>query len=275
MTAEAAIGLVSDLWRFPIKSLAGERLREAWLTDQGVLGDRAFALLDVATNSVVSASNRHFPGLLDWHATYLKPPHLGVPLPEVRIALPDGTSWTTQATDLNARLSGHYGREVILVRERPPAYAAKQAAFFAGIGVEPTAPTATLVDFCPISVISSATLAALREARPACDFDARRFRMNVYVALPGVGCVENAWVGRRLAIGDTVRLHVVLPDPRCSITTLPQGELPKDPLILRTIAQRNTLSLGAGGLEPCAGVYATVTRPGPIRQGDAVTLIEE
>jgi MOSC domain-containing protein len=275
MTAEAAIGLVSDLWRFPIKSIAGERLREAWLTDQGVLGDRAFALLDVATNSVVSASNRHFPGLLDWHATYLEPPHIGAELPKVRIALPDGTSWTTQTTDLNARLSGHFGRDVTLVRERPPAYAAKQAAFFAGIGIESMAPTATLVDFCPISVISSATLAEFSRLRPVCDFDARRFRMNVYVALPGVGFVENAWVGRRLAIGDKVRLHVALPDPRCGITTLPQGELPKDPLILRTIAERNTLSLGSGGREPCAGVYATVTHPGLIRQGDPVTLVEQ
>ena len=267
-----SVGLVAELWRFPVKSMGGERLDEALITPQGVLGDRAFALLDVETNSIVSASNKHFPGLLDWRATYLEPPRLNVAVPVVRIAQPSGTPCTTDDPAIDAWLSGHFRRDVTLVRERSAAYATKQAAFFAGVGLEDIAPTMTLVDFCPVSVITSATLAELRRVRPEGRFDARRFRMNINLDSTGSGFEENDWVGSRLSIGNHVGLRVALPDPRCSMTTLAQGELEKDPAILRTIAEVNSLPVGSGGPQPCAGVYATVAEPGEIRKGDAARL---
>ena len=267
-----SVGLVAELWRFPVKSMGGERLDEALITPQGVLGDRAFALLDVETNSIVSASNKHFPGLLDWRATYLEPPRLNVAVPVVRIAQPSGTPCTTDDPAIDAWLSGHFRRDVTLVRERSAAYATKQAAFFAGVGLEDIAPTMTLVDFCPVSVITSATLAELGRVRPEGRFDARRFRMNINLDSTGSGFEENDWVGSRLSIGNHVGLRVALPDPRCSMTTLAQGELEKDPAILRTIAEVNSLPVGSGGPQPCAGVYATVAEPGEIRKGDAAHL---
>ena len=267
-----SVGLVADLWRFPVKSMGGERLDEAWITPQGVLGDRALALLDVETNSVVSASNKHFPGLLDWRATYLEPPRLNVEFPAVRIAQPSGTARTTDDPAIDAWLSGHFRRDVTLVRERPAAYATRQAAFFASVGLEDIAPTMTLVDFCPVSVITSATLVELGRARPQGRFDARRFRMNIMLASTGSGFEENDWVGSRLSIGTHVGLRVALPDPRCSITTLAQDGLEKDPGILRTIAEANSLPFGSGRPLPCAGVYATVAELGEIRKGDAARL---
>ncbi|HUF52922.1 MAG TPA: MOSC domain-containing protein, partial [Dehalococcoidia bacterium] len=75
--------------------------------------------------------------------------------------------------------------------------------------------------------------------------------------------VENAWVGRTLVIGDDVRLNVTGPCPRCVMTTLPQGDLPKDPGILRTAAQHNQVNVG---------VYAAVLRGGKIRRGDSFRL---
>ncbi len=223
ITSEPA-GVVAELWQFPVKSMGGGSLEEAILTGQGVLGDRGFALLDVETDEVVSASNtKHFPGLLDCRAAFLEPP---------------------------------------------------QATFFARLDLECTAPTESFVDLCPVSVITTATLAELSLAYQGSTFDPRRFRMNVVVATKPGGFVENAWAGRRLALGWQVRLAVTMPDPRCVITTLAQGDLDKDPDILRTVAQRNSLPVGRGGPLPCAGVYAAVEHPGLIRRGDPVFLTD-
>ncbi|MEP7175013.1 MAG: MOSC N-terminal beta barrel domain-containing protein, partial [Gemmatimonadales bacterium] len=259
MTTSEPAGVVAELWRFPVKSMGGGSLEEAILTGQGVLGDRGFALLDVETDEVVSASNtRHFPGLLDCRAAFLEPPQAGWALPPVRITLPDGSSGTSDSPSLPALLSAHLGRRVTLVSTVPDAYATKQSTFFARLDLACTAPTESFVDLCPVSVITTATLAELSLAYQGSTFDPRRFRMNVVVATKPGGFVENAWAGRRLALGWQVRLAVTMPDPRCVITTLAQGDLDKDPDILRTVAQRNSLPVGRGGPLPCAGVYAAV-----------------
>ena len=71
-------GVVSELWRFPVKSMAGERLEAAEVTEQGVLGDRAYGLVDVETGKVVSAKSvRLFPGILSCHAAFVEPPRSG------------------------------------------------------------------------------------------------------------------------------------------------------------------------------------------------------
>jgi uncharacterized protein YcbX len=77
------------------------------------------------------------------------------------------------------------------------------------------------------------------------------------------GFVENDWIGHTVQIGDSVRLAITEPCPRCVMITLPQGDLPKDSGILRTGAQHNAVNIG---------VYASVLSGGRIRRGDAVTL---
>ena len=96
--------------------------------------------------------------------------------------------------------------------------------------------------------------------------------MNVVVDTPEDGFVENEWTGRSLQIGDTVRLTVFLSDPRCVMTTLAQGDLPKDTEVLRTLVRHNRLDV-AGGLYPCAGVYAVVETTGATGAGDRVSLV--
>ena len=71
------------------------------------------------------------------------------------------------------------------------------------------------------------------------------------------------WIGQILAIGDSVRLSVTGPCPRCVMTTLPQGDLPRDPCILRTAAQYNRANVG---------VYASVLQGGKVRRGDSIRL---
>src|SRR5437867_5683455 len=102
---------------------------------------------------------------------------------------------------------------------------------------------------------------------PQGRFEVRRFRPNIVVA-PASGeknFIENDWIGHTLTIGAEVRLNITGPCSRCVMTTLPQGDLPKDPGILRAAAQHNRVNVG---------VYAAVQRGGTIRRGDLVRLAQ-
>src|SRR5437867_4299135 len=124
-------------------------------------------------------------------------------------------------------------------------------------------PVGTFFDCAAVHLVTTATLDRLGELYPRGRFEVRRFRPNIVVqpASGGTGFIENSWVGHTLAIGDEVRLSVTGPCGRCVMTTLPQGDLPRDPDILRTAAQHNHVQVG---------VYAAVVRGGTIRRGDSV-----
>src|SRR5262249_10335196 len=109
------------------------------------------------------------------------------------------------------------------------------------------------------------TLDRLRELYPNGRFEVRRFRPNIVVATASEekGFVENAWIGRTLCIGKEVRLKINAPCGRCVMTTLAQGDLPKDAGILRTAAQHNKANVG---------VYASVLQGGTIWRSDPVRI---
>lgn len=294
MTAGEVAGAVAAVWRFPVKSMRGELLEAAKIEREGVLGDRAYALLDVETGKVVSAkSARRFPDMLRCSATFLEPPRSNSEPPPVRIALPDGTTVSSDDRDADRILTGFFAHQVRLIRSAPEDFTVDQyhpdiesvdprghrdvvveqklgAALFAELGLPPAVRAGSFLDVFPVSVLTTSMLARLQELRPASKFDARRFRMNVIVDTPQAGFVENDWIGRRIQIGDTVCLELDLPDPRCVMTTLAQDELPADPHVLRTLAQHNRLDVGAAGTFPCAGVYAVVEGAGTVRTGDPV-----
>jgi uncharacterized protein YcbX len=145
------------------------------------------------------------------------------------------------------------------------------SALFDGAGLPSAVPVGSFFDVFPMSVMTTSLLDQLNELRPESRFDERRFRMNVIVDTDKNGFVENGWLGRGLALGDDVRLSITVPDPRCVMTTQPQGDLPKDTEILRTLVRHNRLEV-LGGPYPCAGVYATVAAPGTMRAGDSVVV---
>ena len=126
-------------------------------------------------------------------------------------------------------------------------------------------PQGTFFDAAVVHVLTTATLDRLRMLYPQGRFEVRRFRPNMVIesANGGTDFVENAWIGRTLAIGDAVRLSITGPCPRCVMTTLPQGDLPRDVGILRTAAQHNQANVG---------VYASVVQGGKVRRGDPVSL---
>src|SRR5437667_2511078 len=108
-------GKVVALWRYPIKSMMGEELNATDVTTRGLLGDRAYALVDQATTKVASAKNpSKWPHLFDYRAAFVAPPRPGMPLPVVRITLPDGTVFTNAQSEINQLLSQALQRELTL-----------------------------------------------------------------------------------------------------------------------------------------------------------------
>jgi uncharacterized protein YcbX len=291
-----SVGTVAELWRFPVKSMAGERLEAAELTSGGIVGDRAYALIDVETGNVVSAKSvRLFPGILNCSARFAEPPQAGRAAPPVRIDLPDGQVATSERGDADRALSALFGRVVRMASSAPEDFTIDQqiadvegadpegrrgqtlqskvgAAFYAQAGVRSPVPASAFFDLFPLSVITRATLRRMQALQPLSRFDVRRFRMNVVIETPAEGFVENDWLGKPISIGAEATARIAIPDPRCVMTTLPQGDLEPDNGVLSALVEHNRLQVGEGRLYPCAGVYAVITAPGPIRVGDPVVL---
>ncbi|MFO0874345.1 MAG: MOSC N-terminal beta barrel domain-containing protein [Phycisphaerales bacterium] len=336
-----AMGRVAGIWRYPVKSMLGEALEATDVTPNGLLGDRAFALIDVETGKVVSAKNpRRWPNVFEFRSEFDTASPSMKPVAAARIRLPGGEWLSTADADAEPRLSAALGRPVRLGRAAAAAETAE--------GYWPDhewlahrdevfdfrLPPGTYFDGASIHLITTATLAALSAAAPTSRFAPARFRPNFVIELdePRAGAssggpggaserepaeaprealgeafggavggalggavggalggafggapggapdaarnaasprpraaasdpfVENGWIGRTLALGD-VRLRIDGPCPRCVMTTLAQGSLPKDPTVLRTIVGAN---------KGHVGVYATVVRGGRVRRGDLV-----
>ena len=111
----ATQGSVASLWRYPVKSMQGEELTATEVTERGLLGDRAYALVDSADGKAATAKNpRKWPTLFAFRATLIESPRPDASVPPVRITLPDGTTVTSQQADLNQLLSKALNRTVNL-----------------------------------------------------------------------------------------------------------------------------------------------------------------
>src|SRR6266511_1369849 len=112
-STQVALGSVVSLWRYPVKSMLGEELNAVEVTEHGLLGDRAYALVDSSDGKVASAKNpRKWPQLFDFRATFIEPVRPAAKVPPVRIALPDGTTVTSDQGDLGQILSTALNRAV-------------------------------------------------------------------------------------------------------------------------------------------------------------------
>src|SRR6266508_2413537 len=113
-------GSVVAVGRDPVKSMMGEELNSSEVTQRGLLGDRAYALVDAETGKVASAKNpRRWPRLFDFRAAYTEPPRKGAKLPPVRITLPDGTVCLSEQPDTHNVLSAALGRSATLTMTPP------------------------------------------------------------------------------------------------------------------------------------------------------------
>jgi uncharacterized protein YcbX len=269
--------------------MQGEELNGSTVTERGLLGDRAYALLDRATGHIASAKHpRKWGQLFACRAAYVAPPLAGAALPPVWITLPDGTVLNSAQPDVDQLLSRALGRDVTLIAEAPaaPTREANRAPvdepeaqeLILEEAMAVAAPAGTFFDYAALHLLTTATIEQLRELYPDGRFEARRFRPNIVVAPAGGerGFAEHAWLGHSLALGADVRLQAIDPSPRCVVTTLAQGDLPHDRGILRTLGQYSSAAsatLAPGVLlSAVCGIYAAVVQGGTIRRGDPVEL---
>ncbi len=172
-TTQAVVGSVVSLWRYPVKSMMGEELNAADVTERGLLGDRAYALIDPVTGKVASAKNpRKWGKLFDFRAVYIAPPRLGEQMPLVRVTLPDSTTVTSAQRDLIDILSNVLGREVTLGTPAPKAPSLEEywpdmeGLVHRETITDEAMPPETFFDFAVIHVLTTATLERLRELYP-------------------------------------------------------------------------------------------------------------
>lgn len=240
----AKLGTVEILRRYPFKGMAGEELREVFVTYAGIAGDRAYAFID-PTNPA------NFPwmtGRLRREMVLFRPRFLAPPDPaeehpalshfRAKVTTPEGQTLSVDDSAFTPFFEERFGRKLELrFSER------------------------AMHDACPLSLLGLDSLQSLSK-ETGMELDHRRFRANFYVRWDnGEPFYENELMGAKLRIGEKLTVMVVKKDSRCVIITLDPSTAEASPEVFEAVVKNH-----AG----CLGVYASVLREGIVRAGDAV-----
>ncbi len=290
------VGVIRELWSYPVKSLGGEVVPEVAVDRTGQIGDRNWALIDAETGDL--CSGKSLPELMHLSARYVGAPPgsrvYGQEVPGVEVMFPDGRA-IRDPVPIGAAVSDFSGRPVHLhpleepgnldhYRLSAPLDEARIAAMFdiqpgeegpdlsdydmelLALLTEFGAPPGTYYDMFPLHLLTSASVEHMGALSGAC-FDRRRFRPNLYVeTAEGLsGLVEFDWVGRKLRVG-AAELLVGARTIRCSMPARAQNQhgLARSPATAKALYETTNRYLG---------VYLSVLTPGAIREGDAVSLL--
>ena len=241
------LATVRELWRYPVKSMLGERGDRFWLDRRGIVGDRLYAVRDEAGKFGSGKTTRRFrrmDGLFRFRAVY----DGDTPL----VTFPDGVTLRGDDPAIHEALSAHLRAPVTLSREADISHFDDGA-----LHLLTTASLRTL------GALGASWLASSGD-RAEATLDARRFRPNILIEAESDGFPEEDWQGHDIAIGSSVRLRVTRRAQRCVMVSMSQDDLPADPRVLRAVARVNAT---------CLGVFADVVTPGPIHVGDRITLL--
>jgi len=228
-----SVGLVADLWRYPVKSFGGERIRSVFVGPYGFHGDRRFAAI-TPDGAVVTARRKR--AMLGFRARFPDPDQIE----RARVTTPDGRELAVDDPDLGRVLAHELGHDAQMARS--------------GAGV---------FDAAPIHIVTDRSLRQIDEWVGQ-ELDVVRFRPNVVIELePELPAfVEAGWIDIDLVIGP-VEMRIVSPTERCVVTTIDPDTLDRDRTVLAHLAvERDNLF----------GVYAQITQPGWLHIGDPVTL---
>ena len=257
------IGALETVCRYPVKSMAGEELGEAFVGFAGLMGDRVYAFVRVpGPKGFPWHTGREQEELILYRPHYREP--YGTILPvdlersfgmapgvnpifpgaetfAVEVTTPGGRTLPVGSPELKGELEQRAGQALTLrFSER------------------------SLYDCRPISLFGNATAEALGEEL-GMRIDRRRFRANFYADWSDEGPYrENELVGRTLQVGERLRIAVLERDPRCKMITLDPDTGREEPRVLRHISKAH---------DGTAGVYAAVLVEGVVRKGDPIWLV--
>lgn len=238
-----ATGTVTELHRWPVKSLAGEPVDTAQVDGRGIAGDRTHALFDTFKDAPRRLTVRQVPRLLAWRASYAgaDPAPDAPPLPAV--TAPDGRTYGWEDADLPAAFAADLGRDVVLRRDLAGQQDLERS----------------------VLITTRATFEALAAELGSGGLDLRRMRTNVHADLDAPAFAEEAWEGAHVSIGEAefVLLH---PCVRCVIPTRDPDTGMKDPRILRHLTREH------GGLFGINARYVGPAAGARIRRGDPIVF---
>jgi len=284
---------VTEIWRYPVKSMGGERLDETEVAAGGIPFDRGWAVRDEKT----IRSAKYIPELLMCTARYLPGTNAGR-VPHVEITLPDGTKVKSTDADVHARLSAALKRDVKLwslnAWDNPDQMRIDETVLKTGSwdkemrwmfdlkegepepdfsrappelmenAMQYAAPPNTYFDACPISIMTASSIRLLESLVPGEDMDSRRFRANFVVndGSTATGMAESEWIEKSIRLGGAT-FDVLMDIPRCKMIAAEQPGLNKNSHITRAIVR---------GMRQCLGVYCNVRTPGTVRLGDVLSV---
>lgn len=237
LTSGHEVGRVVGLWRYPVKSMAGEALQEAEVSWHGLAGDRRWAFVrdGVVRSGFPWLTIRERADMGHYRPSFLQPGRPDASPTLVRT--PSGDVLDV----VDPRLAGELGEGVRVIKQ-----------------------DRGIFDVMPLALITTQAIATLG-ALVGAELDVRRFRPNLLVEAAGdTAFPEDGWVGSVLEVGDT-RIRIDQRDKRCAVVNVDPMTTDRDPAILRTIAREHDAYLG---------VYGSTVEPGRLALGDRVVVRE-
>ena len=261
------IGTVESLWRYPVKSMSGEKLREAFTGFSGFYGDRCYAIKSAtATRKGFPYLNAPIqPKMLLFQPQFRHPERAKFPpnLKEAASIAIGVTPSNADATELDLDIVTPTGE--ILAIDDPKLLKMLVENLRGEYELSVVRSDRALTDCRPLSLISLQTIGQI-ESELNISLDYRRFRSNIYFNLVSdEGFGEDKLVGRRLRIGSKAEIMVLERDPRCKMLSLDPETGEHNPQVLKKIAQSH---------EANAGVYCAVLIEGIITNGDSIELLD-
>jgi hypothetical protein len=239
----ALVGRVAAIYRYPVKSMRGERIDETRVQWHGLVGDRRFAFVRGGnTSNFPWLTAREVPGLLRYVPYFVDAADPGAS--RVRVIAPSGADHALEDDELRDDLAAQYGGDISLLQSNRG-----------------------IPDSAGISLLGVATVRDLG-ARVGANLDPIRFRPNILVeTADGQPYEEEGWLGGLLVFGDGedgARIRANRKDPRCMMVNLDPERAVQNPAVLREIVRNR---------EECVGLYATTEATGMVRVGDPVRLV--
>lgn len=260
------VGRVESLWRYPVKSMRGEELQEAYVGFPGIYGDRLYAFhSSAAPKGFPYLTGREQGQMILYRPGYRYPEQMTRPgnLAEAEALAPGLTPVYPEGEGLMVDVETPSGERLAIddprltgklregIRERHELTLLRS--------------DRAMTDCRPVSLFATQTARQLGE-EIGVDLDKRRFRANIFADLgPGGGFGEEEFIGRRLRIGTKTEISILERDPRCKMITLDPETGQANPEVMRQLAHSHN---------GCAGVYGAVLVEGSVRHGDEITVLD-